>query len=288
MRDTSIDSTRPIDTAEPPMRYVRLVPITRRPTALPASLALVVSALLAGCAAPDPSRAAAGASDRAAADSAFADSVLRAAEDLEAVIVERPSTNPAPVRDPEAARLALATHGSGTYIDELFAARDSVNYRWPDRARDPLRVWIQSAPLEADERAFPRAVQEAFDPWTETGIPVGFEFVDDSARAEVHVTWVARYESRTTGRTRWVHDQHGWITAASIELARAQPDGTPLDLASVRAIARHEVGHLLGLDHTADPRHVMAETVRVTELSEADRATVRLVYLLPPGRVRLP
>lgn len=251
-------------------------------------LGAFIALLLAACPSRDVPRAADGMRDRAAADSAFADSVLRAAEDLEAVIVERPSANPAPVRDPEAARLALATHGSGGYIDELFAARDSVNYRWPDRARDPLRVWIQSAPLEAAERDFPGAVREAFDPWGELGLPVRFDFVDDSARAEVLVTWVPRYESRTTGRTRWVHDQHAWITAASIELARAQPDGTPLDAASVRAIALHEIGHLLGLDHTADPRHVMAETVRVTELSEADRATVRLVYLLPPGRVRLP
>ncbi len=224
---------------------------------------------------------------RAVADSAFADSVLRAAEDMGATVVARPSALPAPVRDPQEVRLALLTYAPGSYADELFAQRDSVNYRWPDRTRDPLRVWIQSAPPAGAEGGIARAVRDAFAPWTATGIPVAFAFTEDSARAEIHVTWVDRYESRTTGRTRWVHDQHGWITGASIELARAQPDGTPLDARSVHAIALHEVGHLLGLDHARDESHVMAPRVRVEELSEADRATVRLVYKLPPGRVVL-
>ena len=131
-------------------------------------------------------------------------------------------------------------------------------------------------------------MRDAFDPWVSTGIPVAFDFTDDSTRAEILVTWIARYESRTTGRTRWVRDQHGWITGAGIELALAQPDGRVLDDAAVRAIARHEIGHLLGLDHTADEMNIMSARIRVSELSEADRATVRLVYKLPPGRLRTP
>jgi hypothetical protein len=221
-------------------------------------------------------------------DSAFADSVLRAAEDMGAAMQLRESALPAPVRDANEIRLTLQAYAAGSYIDELFAERDSVNHRWPERAREPLQVWIQSAPLDASEAAFPRAVAEAFHPWTEVGIPIAFLFTDDSSRADIHVTWVTRYESRTSGRTRWVHDQHGWITAASIELAREQPDGVPLDARAVRAIARHEVGHLLGLGHSADESDIMSAQVRVTELSEADRATVRLVYLLPPGSVRAP
>ena len=222
------------------------------------------------------------------ADSAFADSVLRAAEDMGTTMELRPSTLPAPARDANEIRLALQAYSGGSYIDELFAERDSTNYRWPDRAREPLQVWIQSAPLDVREAEFPRAVEEAFLPWTEVGIPIAFLFTEDSARADIRVTWVTRYESRTTGRTRWVHDQHGWITAASIELAREQSDGVPLDRRSVQAIARHEVGHLLGLGHSTNAEDIMSAEGRVTELSEADRTTVRLVYLLPPGSVRAP
>lgn len=252
------------------------------------------SALLAlACGAPGAERdlgrerrADVDAASAALADSAFADSVLRAAEDMGLAMELRESSLPAPARDANEIRLALQAYAAGSYIGELFAERDSTNYRWPERTRAPLQVWIQSAPLDASEAGFPRAVEEAFLPWTEVGIPVAFLFTEDSARADIRVTWVTRYESRTSGRTRWVHDQHGWITAASIELAREQPDGSPLDRRAVQAIARHEVGHLLGLGHSADDADIMAAQVRVTELSEADRATVRLVYKLPPGSVR--
>lgn len=222
----------------------------------------------------------------ASADSAFADSVLRAAEDIGAEIEVVGSALPAPRRDANEIRLALEAYAAGTYIGEMFAERDSMNFRWPERVNAPLYVWVQSSTLAPDESDWPRVVHESFHPWIETGIPVSFLPTEDSAQADVRVTWVERYESRTTGRTRWVRDQHGWITAASIELARTQPDGRPLDGEIVGAIARHEVGHLLGLTHTADETNIMSARVRVRELSEADRATVRLVYQLPPGSVR--
>ncbi len=224
----------------------------------------------------------------ARADSAFADSVLRAAEDIGARITETTSATPAPLRDPVAIGNALRAYAGETYIGELLVARDSVNYRWPDRMRDPLRVWIQRSDADGVTESHRTIVRDAFDPWRATGIPVDFDFTDDSVRAEILVTWVDRYESRTSGRTRWVHDQHGWLTGAGIELALAQPDGRTLDAASLQAIARHEIGHLLGLDHTADEANIMSARVRVAELSEADRHTVRLVYKLPPGSVRAP
>ena len=54
----------------------------------------------------------------------------------------------------------------------------------------------------------------------------------------------------------------------------------------MRAIALHEVGHLLGLDHAESSDDIMSARVRVRELSETDRATVRLLYAVPAGRAK--
>lgn len=223
-----------------------------------------------------------------AADSAFADSVLRAAEDMGVTVTVRASTLPPPVRD--AARITdlLSYRLAPTYLGSILAARDSALYRWPERRVEPVSVWIQAPELPGFDAMFQGVVQGAFREWFETGVPVEFRFIFDSARADVHVTWVDRYESRTSGRTRWARDEHGWILGGGIELALHQPDGRALESRAVRAIALHEVGHLLGLDHSPDQRDIMAADVRVSELSEADHLTVRLLYDLPPGSLRTP
>jgi predicted Zn-dependent protease len=69
-------------------------------------------------------------------------------------------------------------------------------------------------------------------------------------------------------------------------LATHMGDGRPLDGQSLRAIALHEIGHLIGLAHSDDGHDVMAPLVRVTALSAADRATARLLYTLPAGHLR--
>ncbi len=192
----------------------------------------------------------------------------------------------APERDAIAIATALETRLDGTYLAELLEMRDGWNYRWPDRRLEPMRVWIQPSQLEGYQPDFARAVESSFNDWALIGLPFLFTFVRDSARAEVHVTWVSRFEARMTGRTLWRHDQHGWITGGSLELALKLPDGRPVVMDGVRAIALHEVGHLVGLDHPSDQTSVMAAQVFVTQMNEADRRTARLIYDLPPGRLR--
>ena len=220
-----------------------------------------------------------------AADSAFGDSVVAVLEQAPPGVRIAASSLPAPDRDPE--RTArLLSRAQDTYIGELLAARDSVNFRWPDRRDEPMRVWIQPSTLEGFDPASAALVRDAFTQWTDAGVPIAPRFTPDSARAEIRVTWVDRFESQMTGRTRWAHDQHGWIVGGSIQLAIHQPDGRRVDADAVRAIALHEVGHLLGLDHTADATNLMSARIAVPELSEADRATARLIYQLPPGSLK--
>jgi predicted Zn-dependent protease len=191
-------------------------------------------------------------------------------------------------------RERIAQAGGGTYIDEMLLERDSSLARWPDRTARPLRVWVQSASaLEGWRPQFADEVRRAFATWQAVGVPVHFTFVADSAGADVHVAWIDHFPEPISGRTLWARDDRWWIVGADLTVAlrHAAPNdstgrGAALDDDAVRAIALHEVGHLLGLDHTADASNIMTPRVRSRALSAADVATVRLLYSLPPGSVR--
>jgi hypothetical protein len=176
---------------------------------------------------------------------------------------------------------------AGTYIDDILRNRDSSLSRWPDRHGVPLTIWIQpTARIDDFTTNFVARVRQAFMEWGSVNLPMRFAFVDDSADADVHVTWIDRFKEPISGRTRWSRDDDWWITDANIVLAVHHNQGEVLDEDSMRAMALHEIGHLLGLDHTRDSMSVMAPKVRVRQLSDADRATVRLIYALPAGPLR--
>jgi hypothetical protein len=190
-------------------------------------------------------------------------------------------------RTKAAVRRHLAERGSGTYINEMLADRDSALARWPDRRGRPLTVWIQQAAALQDwDDSYRDEVRAAVREWDALHLPVRFAFAADSATADVHVAFVERFEEPISGRTKWARDDAWWITDADIALAIHHRAGTVLDNDAMRAMALHELGHLLGLDHTSDQTSIMAPRVRVRALSSADRATVRLLYALPPGGVR--
>ena len=193
-----------------------------------------------------------------------------------------------PIRDDRGEVLRRLRHGAhGTYISEILLERDSTLVRWADRRGVPLTVWVQPQSNICDfSSAFVQEVRNAFDEWDGLRLPVRFAFVDDSSDAKIHVTWIDHFSQPISGRTRWARDDDWSITDANITLAVHHSSGDLLDDDAVRAMALHEIGHLLGLDHTTDSASVMAARVRVRQLSDADRATVRLIYTLPAGPVR--
>lgn len=185
------------------------------------------------------------------------------------------------------ARRRITGGMAGTYIDELLAARDSAITRWPDRVTRPLRVFVRDGDaLEQWNPDFLPAVRDAFDTWTQAGIPVRFTFVRDSATADIAVHFVEQFANGISGKTVWSRDGDHWLLSSDIQLAVTHPNGGTVTAPQMRAIALHEVGHLLGLDHSVNADNIMSARVRVRELSEADKATVRLVYAVPAGSLK--
>ena len=173
-----------------------------------------------------------------------------------------------------------------TYFGRILQERDSLLDRWPERLSQPVRVWIADGNTsEGWKPSFLVQLVEAFDDWEETGIPVQFTFVNDSADAEVRVRWADTLSGRASGRTTWRADANRWMLGADVWIAMRASDGAPQDDRGVRAIALHEIGHLLGLAHSTGREDIMAAWVAADTLSDADRATVRLLYALPAGRV---
>jgi len=199
------------------------------------------------------------------------------------------SALPAPRRDLAEIQRRLADGERGTYIREIFLQRDDNNARWPDRQLDPLRVWVQPTSAFADFHAsYPVRAREAFERWMRAGVPVSFTFVPDSASCDIPVVWVDKFTMPISGRTRWTRDQHWWIVGSSIEVALHHQSGGALDPEAIYVITLHEVGHVLGLDHTQDERSIMAARVRVHDLADVDEHTAQLVYSIPPGSVSKP
>ncbi len=174
-----------------------------------------------------------------------------------------------------------------TYLNEVVAATgDSMLHRWDDRLRRPVRVYLATGTAANFQPQFLGAVGAAFQRWQEAGVPVRWDLAADSAAAEVRFKWKVQFEEERTGQTDLTWDQDGHLQTAIVTLATFDPKGHPLGTDEVRVIALHEIGHLIGLDHSSDTTDIMYPVTKVRDLSPRDIQTAMLLYDLAPGSIR--
>ena len=174
-----------------------------------------------------------------------------------------------------------------TYLNEIVAAsQDSMLHRWDNRARHPVRVYVTPGTVANFQPAFVDAIRDAFAEWGRSGVPVSFDLGGDSTNAEVTFRWRIQFEIERTGQTDVTWDENGNIQSAVITLATFDPKGRPMESGDIRVVAMHEVGHMLGLDHSKDSTDIMFPTAKVRDLSDRDVRTVMLLYQLTPGSLR--
>ena len=185
-------------------------------------------------------------------------------------------------------RLLRAIRERDTYLPAMLVQGDSELRRWQARMADPIRIYLPEPVLRGYSVAMAHAVRNAFARWERVGdIPVSFLFVPDSSRAEVKVRWIEAFETERAGEAAIAWNQRGWVLNGTLTLATHSHQGRPLSPDAVNTVAMHEIGHLLGLGHSDDPRDVMFPTTDVHDLTLRDRRTAQLLYAIPPGSLRM-
>ncbi len=216
------------------------------------------------------------------------DSPLEARGPADTVV--RQSGEAPPDHDVADIRARVASGAPGTYILDVLADGDSMLMRWPDRRAAGLRVWVQPQSGVVDWRPEDvGAARDVFDEWLTSGLPLRFDMILDSASADIRVLWLDRFPpsaGQRIGLTRRKFDQYGWLVQANILVAVHDSSGRAFPPNELAGTVRHEVGHALGLDHSRDPSTMMFPRSTVHDIAPADRATLRLLYALPPGSLK--
>jgi len=151
---------------------------------------------------------------------------------------------------------------------------------------DAVRVYLGAGRPPTYRAEFGDAVRSAFARWEATGVPVRFTLLADSGTAEVRINWRVQFEIDRTAQTDLTWDADGHLESGTITLALFDPQSRPMEADDIRVVALHEIGHLLGLDHSADSADIMFPVTKVRDLSDRDIQTALLLYDLPPGSIR--
>ena len=196
----------------------------------------------------------------------------------------------APVKRDDADIRARIDAASDSYMGDMLADLGGKLVRWPDRRDRALRIWVQSGTDIRDwDLRYAQSARDAFAEWSSDDLPMRFDFVIDSATSDVHISWIDKFppsDGLRAGFTKRTSDSNGWIVNADIVVAVHDSAGFAIRPWDVAAIVRHEAGHALGLGHSRDSHTKMFPTEMMHEIMPADRATLRLLYQLPPGTVK--
>jgi len=150
--------------------------------------------------------------------------------------------------------------------------------RWERSVDRPLRVFIQPSRQARTWRpALVDAVWASFSRWSTDDVPIRFTRVSRAENADVVVEWVDTLPGKSIGKT-WREDLGGAINAARITLALHDHRGRTLSAEMQRGAALHEIGHLLGLEHTGRRDSIMYPQVWATDVSAGDLWALRTLY----------
>jgi predicted Zn-dependent protease len=183
---------------------------------------------------------------------------------------------------------ARACFDAGYLCQGLQAESEPRVLRWGD---DVSQIVVHvGLPEDADRgraRALQRAAAAGIREWQGNPLPLRIDLGRIAPDTDVRVTWTRQLTGRELGRvsSRWIRGSEGWrVEIGEFALSTHSPTSSrELSPAQVELTAAHEMGHVLGLPHSDDPRDVMFPLNTSVRLTSRDFRTLGALYRLPVG-----